>query len=30
VPAEQTIQPNSNGDLRYTCSPWSYTIIRLQ
>ena len=29
VPVEQTIWPNSNGDLRYTCSPWSYTIIRL-
>jgi alpha-L-arabinofuranosidase len=29
VPVEQTIRPNSNGDLHYTCSPWSYTIIRL-
>jgi Alpha-L-arabinofuranosidase C-terminal domain len=29
VPMEQTIRPNSNGYLRYTCSPWSYTIIRL-
>ena len=29
TPGERTIRPDANGDLHYTCSPWSYTIIRL-
>ena len=29
VPGEQTIRPDAKGDWHYTCSPWSYTIIRL-
>jgi hypothetical protein len=28
VPVEQTIRPDANGDLHYTCAPWSCTVIR--
>lgn len=29
IPGEQMVRADANGDLHYTCAPWSYTIIRM-